>query len=171
MKKTTSVLFIALVAFLPALFAQQKIKLGHINSNELLSKMPERKEAETKLQEEAKKLETQLSVMTNEYQTKFTEYQSGVSTMSDIIKQTKTKELGDLEARIQDFRENAQQALQKKESELLKPIIDKAKKAIDEVSKENGYTYVFDSGVGFLLHTPDTDDLMPLVMKKLGLVK
>jgi outer membrane protein len=51
----------------------------------------------------------------------------------------------------------------------LKPIIDKAKKAIEDVAKENGYTYIFDSSVGVLLYYENSDDIMTLVKKKLGL--
>ncbi len=148
--------------------AQSK-KFGHINSNDLLLLMPERKEAETKIQEEAKKLEQQLSTMTAEYQTKVGDYQTNSATMTDLIKETKGKEIQDLEKRIQDFQQNAQESLQKKEQELLKPIIEKAKKAIEDVAKEDGYGYVFDTSAGSVLVSPDGDNVMPLVKKKLGL--
>ena len=72
-------------------------------------------------------------------------------------------------ARIQEFQENAQKQLQEREAELLKPIIDRAKKAIEDVAREGGYTYVFDSGTGALLYQQDSEDLMPQVKKKLGL--
>ena len=65
---------------------------------------------------------------------------------------------------------NAQQDYQTTERELFQPIIDKAKNAIDEVAKENGYTYVIDSGSGALIYFSDTsDDLFDLVKAKLGL--
>jgi outer membrane protein len=89
--------------------------------------------------------------------------------MSDLIKQTKTKELQDMQARIEDFRENAQKDYQDREKKLLTPIIDKAKKAIEDVAAENKYSYIFDSGVGSLLYQDASDDILPLVKKKLGL--
>ena len=52
----------------------------------------------------------------------------------------------------------------------LRYAIDKAKKAIEDVAKENNYNYVFDSGVGVLLYQRDSDDIMPMVKKKLGLL-
>lgn len=157
-----------LLCCLAGVNAQAK-KFGHINSNDLLMLMPERKEAETKIQDEAKKLEQQLSAMTTEYQTKVADYQTNSATMTDLIKQTKAKEIQDLEQRIQDFQQNAQESLQKKESELLKPIIDKAKKAIEDVAKEGGYGYIFDTSAGVILYSPEGDNIMALVKKKLGL--
>ena len=60
-------------------------------------------------------------------------------------------------------------SLQEKEKELLQPIIDRAKQAIAEVAKENGYTYIFDTSAGTLLYQQDSDDILALVKKKLGL--
>lgn len=166
-----SLLFVTIILLSVSGINAQGKKNGHINSNDLLLLMPERKEAETKIQDEAKKLEQQLSTMTAEYQTKVADYQTNSATMTDLIKQTKAKEIQDLEQRIQDFQQNAQESLQKKEQELLKPIIDKAKKAIEDVAKEGGFGYVFDTSAGVLLFSPEGDNIMPLVKKKLGLAE
>lgn len=170
MKSSLKSFFLILIGLLSMLGTNaQSKKLGHINSTDLLLLMPERKEAETKIQEEAKKLEQQLATMTAEYQTKVNDYQASSATMTELIKQTKAKEIQDLEQRIQDFQQNAQESLQKKEQELLKPIIDKAKKAIEDVAKEGGYSYVFDTSAGIILYSPEGDNIMSLVKKKLGL--
>ena len=86
-----------------------------------------------------------------------------------MIRTTKEQELSELQQRIQSYQQNAQKTLQEKEAELLQPIIDRAKKAISDVAKENGYTYIFDSSAGTLLYQQDSDDIMSLVKKKLGL--
>ena len=79
-------------------------------------------------------------------------------------------EIMDLQQRIQSFQASAQEQLQMKEQDLLQPIIDKAKKAIEDVAKENGYTYIFDSGLGVLLYMPEGDDVKALVKTKLGIL-
>jgi outer membrane protein len=89
--------------------------------------------------------------------------------MSQIMQQNKVKELQDLQARIQSFEEQAQTELQTKQEEMLKPLVDKAKEAIGEVAKEHGYTYVFDSALGVLLYSEESDNIMELVKKKLGI--
>ena len=145
-------------------------KFGHLNSNELLLAMPERTSVENQIKKYAQDLESQLSAMTNEYQVKVQNFQSNEATMTEAIKKDKIKEITNLEQRINEFQQTAQQDLQAKEESLLKPLIDKAKKAIEEVAKENNYTYIFDSGVGVLLYQRDSDDIMPLVKKKMGLL-
>jgi outer membrane protein len=79
------------------------------------------------------------------------------------------REISDLERRIQEFQQQAQEEIGKKEQEVLTPIIDKARKAIDEVAVEKGYTYVFDASLGVLLYAKDSEDVMADVKAKLGL--
>jgi len=168
MRKLLLSAVIAIGIMMPAM-AQVKIKLGHIDSMELLQSMPGRDSAQKTLQVYSKVLENQLTAMQKEMETKYQDYQTNGATWSQSILQVKQKDLQDLQARIEAFQQSAQKDLKDKETELLKPIIDKAKKAIEEVSKENGYTYVFDSSVGVLLYFDQSDDLMPMVKKKLGL--
>ncbi len=147
----------------------QKGKIGHINSNDLLILMPERDSAEAKLKDFAQQLELQLTSMSGEYEKKLTDYEQNKDVMTDIIRQEKETEIVDLQRRIQDFQGRAQQELQKKEQELMKPLVDKANGAIKSVANENGYAYIFDTSVGVVLHYPDGDDILPLVKKKLGI--
>ena len=91
------------------------------------------------------------------------------ATFLEPIKQMKQKELLDLQTRIDDFKTQAQDLLSKKETELVQPLIDKAKKAIDEVAVEKGYNYIFDTGTGALIYYQDSDDIMPFVKAKLGI--
>ena len=107
--------------------------------------------------------------MQNELEQRYNDYMAKKDQMSDLIRQTKERELQDMGARIQEFQENAEKKLQDRQQEVLKPIIDRAKKAIEDVAKENGYTYIFDTSVGALLYQQDSEDILPLVKKKLGL--
>lgn len=151
-------------------FAQTgKVKLGHVNSEELLKIMPGRDSAETKYKSYAKSIETQFQTMQAELESKYQDYQANSSTMSALIKQMKEKEITDLQKRIQDFQMSAQEDMEGKEKELLQPMIDKAKKAVEDVAKENGYTYVFDTSLGVLLYSDPGDNILPLVKKKLGI--
>ncbi|MCR4660353.1 MAG: OmpH family outer membrane protein [Bacteroidales bacterium] len=165
--------FIATLAVIFALcgtaMAQKNIKLGHINSNELMQIMPGRDSAQAVLQAEVTELEGTLKAMQSEMEQRYNDYMEKQNGWTDLIKQTKQREIQDMGARIEEFQRSAQTQLQEREAELLKPIIDRAKDAIDQVAKEGGYTYVFDSGTGALLYSQDSEDLMPLVKKKLGL--
>ena len=146
-----------------------QVKLGHINSTQLLSFMPETKSADSSLQKFGSSLENQLKTMSAEYDSKVSDFKSKESAMAEPIHQAKLKEITDLEGRIQDFQQSAQSSIQKKKEELYSPIIKKAEDAIHSVGKDKGYTYIFDSSVGVLLWSQDSDDIMAQVKQKLGL--
>jgi len=169
--KNAFVLFLSLFLFvnMPSLQAQVKLKLGHINTNELMEAMPGRDSAQKVLQDYGKSLEDQLTLMSNEFQTKYQDYLTNEASYLEPIKQAKQKELVDLQTRIDDFKTQAQEMLTQKEAELVQPLIDKAKKAIDEVAVEKGYNYIFDTGTGALIYYQDSDDIMPFVKLKLGM--
>lgn len=170
MKKLVKIAAVVLMVVCAVnVFAQGKVKLGHINSDSLLKIMPGRDSAIASIQSEAEVYQKLLTTMNTEYETKATEYQTNYNTLSELIKQTKLAELQDLQSRIEKFQTSASDSLQKKQTALLQPIIDKAKTAIEDVAKENGYTYIFDSALGIILFSTDTDDIMTLVKKKIGI--
>jgi outer membrane protein len=147
-------------------FAQSK--LGIISFNELLQSMPEVKKADTTIAE----YRTALQQQYNDYQKEYTDLLLAVNG-PDSSKYTKPqidikrKQVNDLYAKLQGYEQEAGQTLNQKRSELFVPIQKKAEDAIQQVSKENGYTYVFEKDN---LHVyPPADDILPLVKKKLGL--
>lgn len=164
------ILFLLAVIISVSTFGQGKQKFGHINSNDLLLAMPENQQAREALQQHSKELETQLMAMQAELEQKYNDYLAKKDSLSTLIQQTRETELQDLNTRIQSFQQTAQQDLQAKEQELLQPIIEKARNTIREISKEQGYTYVFDTSTGALVYWPEeSDDLLPLVKTKLGI--
>lgn len=168
MKRLLVVISIVLLAS-ASTFAQTNAKLGYINSAELLNLMPGADTVETKLNEHRESLGKTIQTMYTEYQNKVQDYQSNVATMSQIIRQTKEKEIQDLEGRIQEFQQSADQSFQNKRAELLAPLLTRAKEAIDAVSSENGYIYIFDTSVGALLYFEKGDNILPLVKAKIGI--
>jgi outer membrane protein len=170
MKNYLKVLVIALtVCVISSGAYAQKQKFGHIDSNELLKLMPGRDSAVVKIQDYAKELEKQVQGMNTELQSKIDDYQANVDKYTALIKSTKEKEIQEIQSRIESFQKSAEEDLQKKQTEVLQPIIDKAKAAIEKVAKANAYTYIFDAGLGVLLYSDPTDDILPLVKTELGL--
>jgi outer membrane protein len=133
--------------------------------------MPEYDSAVVKLQNLQKELSNQLEILTVELNNKATAYDKEMKNLSDLVKQTKEQELQDMQKRIQEFQTNAQTELQDKQVALFQPIYNKADKAIKDVGKEGGYTYVFDVAKGQLLYFDETKstNVIALVKTKLGL--
>jgi outer membrane protein len=163
-------LSILVIAFSTVAFSQASLKIGHVNSQELLQAMPENDSAQVKLERAAKEAQSQLETMNVELNNKYQDYIAKRDTYSELIKQTKETELQQMNQRIQQFQSTAEQDLQKQRTDIYKPILDKANNAISEVAKANGFTYIFDiSGGVVLYHAENSIDILPLVKQKLGL--
>lgn len=170
MKNLLKLLVITIFLFSGTAVNAQNFKFGHINSQELLSLMPERDSAQATIQQYAKDLEGELEIMNVEYNNKLNDYIEKQDVLTPLVKKTKEQELNEFQNRIQDFSANAQQELQQQEAQLIQPIIQKAEKAIKDVGKENGYIYIFDLSRGTIIYfSEQSEDILPLVLKKLGL--
>lgn len=145
-------------------------KTGYVDLQELMQLMPEYKKANTDMEAYGKTLEDELKKMSDEFQKKVLDYQKNEKNIPDAIKEVKQKELQDMQTRIQDFQQSAQDNIRKKEAELLKPIIEKAKTAIAQVAKEGNFSYIFDSSIAGFLYKPESDNVLGAVKKKLGIL-
>ena len=171
MKKAIKLtLAVALLMGSTSLFAQ---KIGRINTQEIIMAMPETKTMQTNMEAYGKEIQDNIETMQVEFNTKYQDYQKNYNTLTDMAKEMKEKELQDLQGRIQEFQGRAQQEYQKKQNELLAPIIEKAKNAIDKISAAGGYLVVFDTSTGSLAYFDEASltDIAPEVKKELGITE
>ena len=162
-------LFVAMFA-MNGFVSAQTVKIAHVNTNELLEQMPERAKAEKELEKYYGELQEQLKTMYTEYQNKLQDYQANAETMSNLVKQSKEKELVDLESRITAFQANAESDFDAKRAELLKPLLEKIQNAINTVGKEKGYTYILDLATGAAVYVgTDAVDVTKDVKAKLDI--
>ncbi len=142
-------------------------KVAHIHLDSLSSIMPETKIAKGVAETYFNDLKKTVASMDEEFQKKYSDYLQNEPTMNELVKKTKQDELQSLQTRIQDFNQQAQADYQKKSAELTAPIMEKAKKAIEAVAKENGFKYVLDTSSGNVLYSEQSEDILLLVKKKL----
>lgn len=144
-------------------------KLGHIDRQALMLALPERKDAETKMQTFAKQLDDKLKAMGEEYKSKLADIQSRFESMTKTEQDAAQRELAEMEQRITAAQENAKEDLAKQEQELLAPMVERTDKAIKEVGNANSFTYIFDTSTGMVLFYDKGEDIMPLVKKALNI--
>ncbi|NNT71820.1 OmpH family outer membrane protein [Flavobacterium sp. IMCC34852] len=165
MKRLKSLL-IATVLFLgTSQTISAQAKTAHVDVNEIISKMPAMLDAQKQLEKLSATYDAEYKTMAQEYQTKVDKYEKEAGTVGDAVNQTRQAEVQDLVKRITDYRDNAQKELQKKESDLVKPLMDKIKASITKVGKAKGYQYVLNLADLLLADGPD---LTADVKKDLG---
>ncbi len=154
-----------------SLFATQAIaqsKFGHINTSELVLLMPETKVADESLKKYNEELSAAVQNMIEEYRKKVKSYQDNVDKYSEVQKELLANEVNDLQARIEEFQQSAQEKLSKKREDVYGPILKKAEDAIKAVAQEGKYAYIFDTSTGAMVYSNPSDNVMELVKKKLG---
>ena len=161
-------LLVLLCMLLPLGVFAQEVKIAYVNTQDVFMAMPEVSAMEKTMADVNEGYKKELKTMQDEYQTKYSAFVSQQDSLSENIKLRRMQEIQDIQARIDNFVQVAQQDVQKKQQELLMPIQERLQKAIKDVGAENGYTYIVDPAA--LLYTgPNAIDATPLVRKKLGL--
>ena len=168
MKQFKTLLFAAILFVGATSFSVAQSKLAHINTSELVQAMPEMKTAQAEIEKLTKTYEAEIKTMATERQNKMKQYQAEVDTKTEEENTARAQEVQTMEQSIRQYQGQAQQDLQKKEADLLKPIFEKAKAAIDKVSKAQGFQYVLDSTQGSGVLVADGKDLLADVKTELG---
>jgi len=168
MKHLKSLVFAGLLVIGAVGFTSAQGKIAHINTQELIEAMPEMKTAEAEIQKIGKTYETEIQASLEELQNKAKQYQAEAEGQTQEENEKRALEIDGMRQSIAQYQQQAQQDIEKKKFDLLKPITEKAKAAIQKVARAQGFEYVLDSTVGGGVILADGKDLMADVKKELG---
>jgi len=161
------ILLIAILATLStASFAQ---KFAHVNANELLQLMPEMDKVRADIEAIAKENQDVMKSMYDEYQSKAQQYQAKASTWTPSIKESKEKELVEMQQRLEETQQSMQQEMQQIQEKLTAPVYEKVMQAIQKAGKEGGYLCVFPSISLLYVDSAQCTDLTPTLRTALNI--
>ena len=165
MKNFRTLLLIAIITLgFNTVQAQQKF--GHISTDLLISLMPETVALNTELEKLSKTYENELKAEEAKLEAKLKKYQAEQGSQTDEVNQQRGAEVQQDQQNLYQASQVAREDITKKRNEKLKPILEKAKKAIDEVATVQGFTYVLEAST---LIVANGTDLLPAVKTKLGI--
>jgi len=148
-----------LIAALFVLGANQTInaqaKTAHVDVADIMGKMPAMLDAQKQLEKLSGTYDADYKKMIEEYQAKLKKYEGESATVTEAVNTERSKEVQDMQKRITDFRDNAQKELQQKESDLVKPLMEKVRASIQKVGKAKGFQYVLDGSTLLLADGPN----------------
>lgn len=161
--------FLFALGFMVATFSVSAQKFGYINTQELMLNLADVKLAENSLNSYKNELVIKRDDLVKKFEEEYSAYMTDANsgTLSKVQMQQKEEALMAKRDQIQQYETNMQEQLGAKREELYKPILDKVKGVIDTVGKEGGYTMIFDTSAGALLHAEATDNLLETVKAKL----
>ena len=170
MRKLLKVALVALGVVFMSNFAQAQVKVGYVSIEQVLQLMPEAKTVQTTVETYQQQFVVTLQALQKEFDTKLADYNAKRATMTDAVRTVTESELQSLQQRSTETRDKAQQQVEAKGQELMRPLYEKVKVAINAVAKEKGYTHVLNATTNdLLLVAPPADDLLAAVKLKLGL--
>ncbi len=147
----------------------QAVKFGYINSLEVINLLPETRAADSLLSVYQQDIQTQYNDYVREFNVKSQEYLRVKDSISTFVSSSKLADLQSLEKRIKEFETGSQDMMQKKREELFAPVLIRTQNLIKEVATENNYRMIFDISTGSLAYAPESDNVLGLIRKKLGL--
>ena len=150
-------------------FNSVQAQVAHIDSEQLLMAMPETKAMEDELKKVQQTYADEYNAQATALQAKLKKYDAEAPTQTDAKNEERRVEVEGLKNKIQKYAQTADQEIQKKRFDLLKPIVEKAQKAVSDVAAEKGIKYVLDSSPGKGLIVFEGEDLLPAVKSKLGI--
>ncbi len=158
-----------LVAALLILGANQTVnaqaKTAHVDVSEIMTKMPAVLDGQKQLEKLSGTYDAEYKKMVEEYQGKLKKYEAEAATVTEAINGERSKEVQDMQKRIVDYRDNAQKELQQKETDIMKPLMEKVRASIQKIGKAKGFQYIVD---GSSLLLADGPNLTADVKKDLG---
>lgn len=161
-------LILMLMLFAPvATFAQ---KFGHVDTQNIISTMPEITRINGELQAIAQQYENDLKAMQDELQRKAEEYDKAKATMNATTQQETETQLQEMYQKIQQTYQQNQQEMQKQQQEKMAPIQQKIQTAIQNVGKAGNYTYIFEVGAAIYIGN-DSKDVTADVKAELNKLK
>lgn len=166
--KARTILMLLLVLTSGAFTASAQ-KIAHINSQELMAKMPAVDSAQKRINKIASHYQSTLEGIEQEMQNKLVFWEENPTDDQDILA-IRQSEYEDLQKRYYETQQKAETMIAQKQQELLEPIIKELKEKIETLAKQKGFDYVFDSsdGGGMIYGNPSYD-LMADMLKVLGI--
>jgi outer membrane protein len=168
MKKISIILaFIALIAF-----TANAQRFAYVDSDYILSNIPEYAEAQKQLDEISKNWQKEIENKFKEIDQLYKNYQQEQVLFTEDMKKQKQKEIEDKEKaakELQKKRFGYEGDLFQKRQELVKPIQDKMYEAIQKVATTKGFDVIFDkSSSTTMLYSNNKLDVSDDVIKQLG---
>lgn len=135
-----------LLAFAAAPLAAQSapLKIGYVDTRKIMEQAPGRVEAQTLYEKELAALQERAKKMVDSLQAEIAQYQKMQPTLTAAQRDAKEKSLGQRQAEVQQRGQEMENAMTARQNEIMSPILDQIKLALEDVRVEGQYTFLFD---------------------------
>ncbi len=160
--------FLKIAVFFISLSTFAQGKVGAVDVEYILSRMPELTEVQTLLNTYGSQLDTDLNKKIDEYKKLADAYKTSKASFTPEQKKEKQTALIELDKDIQKFQQNGTKLMDIKQQESLKPLYRKIGEALDKVAKTQNYTQVMQTTQD-MVYLDSNYDLTVPILKELGI--
>ncbi|TDQ25654.1 OmpH family outer membrane protein [Tenacibaculum caenipelagi] len=150
-------------------FTSAQTKVGTVNSELIIGKMPQMKGVLQRVENYGKQLDSSFQVKATEYKEKVNSFKAEEKLMTDDDKKARIQELRTLEQEMGKFRQNGTAMMQLQKEQNMRPLYKKLSEVIAEVAKANGYTQILTTTGNEFGYIDERFDITQLVLDKLGI--
>ncbi len=158
-----------LLAVLFINFTNGQSKIGTIDSEFVIGKMPQMKQVIQRVNKYGKKLDSLYQAKVVTYKSKIEAYKKVEKTLSIADKKAKTQEIIALEQDMNQFRENGNNLMQLRKNQYMRPLYKKVSETIQKIAKEQHYTQILTTSGNEFAYIDEKFDITKLVLKTLGI--
>jgi len=158
-----------ITAFFVCLTITAQTKVGTVNSELIISKMPQLAKANERIKRYTNKLDSTFQIKVKNYDAKVAEYNKVIKTISEDNKKIKYNELLNLDKDLKMFQENGTKILQVTRDDFMRPLYKKVSEVISQIAKEKGYTQILTTSGNEFAYIDEKFDITKLVLTKLGI--
>lgn len=165
-------LFIFLAGFLLASVSQAQ-KIGYIDSNFILSKMPAFNKVQQEMDKYAGAWQSEIEQLQGQVDKLKQDYRAEEVLLTEEMKGKRQAEIAKKENELRNYQQKVfgyEGMMFKRRQELMRPIQDEVFEAVEKVSKGKGIQIMFDkSGDLVMIYTNPVHDYTEYVLEELGL--
>lgn len=151
----------------------QAQNFGYIDSQAILEKMPEYKEAQQEIDRLTQTWLDEISRLKQELADLRSAYQTEQLLLTDEMKEERQKEIADKEKELRDFQNKAfgyEGLLFLKRQELMQPLQDKVAKAAEKVAQKKRLSFLFDKAADLvMIYSDPRHNYTDYVLEEMGL--
>jgi outer membrane protein len=139
---------VALLAFgalaAPAAAQQQSLRMGYINSARIMDAAPGRVEAEAQFEREVGAYRQQIQRMEDSLRTMAQAYEREQAALTPQVRQQRAEAVQAREAEFQRRADTLNVQMQRRQAELVRPIMEQINRVIEQVRTDGAYAFIFD---------------------------
>jgi outer membrane protein len=159
----------ALAAFATAVPAEaQQFKIGYINSQRVLAETPAFAGVRETMEREFSPLRAELERLEASLQTADEQFRAQSTTLSESARQQRQQALQQQFAQYQQRAQQVQQQVGAREQELIGPVMERIRGALEEVRRAGNYSFIIDPPEGLVVAVDPALDVTSEVIRRLG---